>query len=289
MAKQPAGLKKDILRILLCTAAALIYSLNINSFVHTGGLLPGGFSGLSLLLIEIIKDSTGVTISYGVLYVILNTIPALLSFRLIGKRFTIFSVYTIVMVSILTSVLPSYVITYDTLLISIFGGIIGGFSICLCLFARATSGGMDFVSIYVSEKFGIDGWQVVLIFNACVLTVDGFLYGWDKALYSIIFQFVTIQVIDGLYKRYKKNTLFIVTCHPEAISELISKTTGHGSTDIMAIGTYENKPRTLVYSVVGSEDLPQLTKKISEIDPSAFVNVIRTERLAGRFSLPPND
>ena len=154
--------------------------------------------------------------------------PEVPSARMIGAFFCPSS-----MVSILTSILPSYVITYDILLIAIFGGIVNGFGTSLCLFARATSGGMDFVSIYVSEKFHIDGWNVVLAFNAAVLTIDGFLYGWDKALYSIIFQYATIQIISLLNKRYKKNTLFIITMHPIEIAALISQVTGHGATEIM--------------------------------------------------------
>jgi uncharacterized membrane-anchored protein YitT (DUF2179 family) len=289
MKKQAFSFRREAFRILLCTAASIVISLVINTFVHTGGLLPGGLSGLSLLLIHILKDTAGISLSYGIVYIILNAFPVIISFRLIGKKFTIYSCYTIIMVSILTSILPSYVITYDILLIAIFGGIVNGFGTSLCLFARATSGGMDFVSIYVSEKFHIDGWNVVLAFNAAVLTIDGFLYGWDKALYSIIFQYATIQIISLLNKRYKKNTLFIITMHPIEIAALISQVTGHGATEIMAVGSYENQPRTLVYSVVGSDDLHKLNRRIPEVDPEAFVNVIRTEQLNGRFALPPND
>lgn len=283
------SLKRTLARIGLCTAASFVISININSFVHTGGLLPGGFSGLALLLIAIIKGATGTTLSYGLVYILLNAGPIIFSFRVLGKRFTVYSCLVIVLVSVLTGILPSYVITYDILLISIFGGIINGFATCLCLFAHATSGGMDFVSIYASERFNIDGWRIVLAFNAVVLTIDGFLYGWDKALYSIIFQFVTMQIISALYKRYQKNTLFIVTSKPEEIARLISSTTGHGATKIAGVGTYENEPRTLVYSVVGSDDLRHLSKHLKETDPHAFINVIRTEQLNGRFILPPNN
>jgi uncharacterized membrane-anchored protein YitT (DUF2179 family) len=280
---------KDLRRILLCIAAAVLLSLNINSFIHAGGLLPGGFSGLALLLVNLAGKFFHVTLPYGVVYILLNITPVLMSFRLIGKKFTIYSCVTIVLSSVLTGIFPYYVITYDVLLISIFGGIINGFAICLCLFARATSGGTDFISIYISEKFGIDAWDYVLVFNAVVLTIDGFIFGWDKALYSIIFQYVTIQIINTFYKRYKKNTLFIVTDHPEELTKLIYTFTGHGATDIMAVGSFDQSPRTLVYSVVGSDELKEVMKGIKRIDPTAFVNVIRTEQLNGRFIMKPND
>lgn len=282
-------MRGEIKRLLLCICAAVIFSLNINSFVHTGGLLPGGFSGLALLIQQIADRFFHVSVSYGVLYILLNAPPVIISFRRIGKKFTIYSCVTIALVSLFTSMFPQYVITYDILLIAIFGGMTNGFAVCLCLFARATSGGTDFISIYISEKFGIDAWDYVLFFNAAVLIVAGFLFGWDKALYSIIFQFASIQVIHVLYKRYQKNTLFIVTDHAKTIVECISQITGHGATDIQAMGSYENAPRTLVYSVVGSDELRAVMRKIKEADPDAFINVIQTERLTGNFRLRPND
>ena len=67
------------------------------------------------------------------------------------------------------------------------------------------------------------------------------------------------------------------------------QSTGHGATDIQAMGSYENAPRTLVYSVVGSDELRAVMRKIKEADPDAFINVIQTERLTGNFRLRPND
>ena len=87
----------------------------------------------------------------------------------------------------------------DMLLISVFGGIINGFSISLCLIAGATSGGTDFISIAISEKYHVDAFNYILIFNAVMLTADGFIFGWEKALYSIIFQYTSTQVINLIY------------------------------------------------------------------------------------------
>lgn len=283
------AIKDDVRRIALCIAAGVIMAVNIRTFVHTGGLLPGGFSGLTLLLQQISAKFFGIKIPYGPIYILMNLVPAVISYRKIGKKFTLYSGLVILIVSIMTDILPAHVITYDTLLISIFGGMINGFAIAMCLTAHATSGGTDFIAIRISEKFGVDAWNYILIFNAAVLGIDGLLFGWDKALYSIIFQFASTQVINTLYKRYKKNTMFIVTVKPKEVTECIYSITGHGATDICATGTYLNSPRTLVYSVVSSDELRQLVGKLKEVDSEAFVNVIKTEQVAGRFYMRPND
>lgn len=43
-------LKKDLKRLLVVCLASVLMALNIKSFVRTGGLYPGGATGLSLLI-----------------------------------------------------------------------------------------------------------------------------------------------------------------------------------------------------------------------------------------------
>ena len=291
MCKKKAGKRilADTGRLSLCALGGAILALDINTFVHSGGLLPGGFSGLALLIQSIFSEFFGITLPYSPIYVGLNLIPAVIAFRKIGKRFTVFSIVTIISMSLLTDLLPHYTVTSDLLLISVFGGVINGFAISLCLIAGATSGGTDFISIAISEKYHIDAFNYILIFNAILLSVDGFMFGWDKALYSIIFQFASTQIINSIYTRYKKNTMFIVTKFPNEVAEKINALTKHGATRIDAYGTYTGTERQLIYSVVGTGELKRLIKEIEKIDPEAFVNVVRTDRLIGKFYMKPND
>ena len=283
------GRKNKVLRVLMCIAAGLIMSFNIRSFVRSGDLLPGGFSGLSILVQNIFGRFWNISIPYGPIYVLLNIFPVILSFRKIGKRFTVYSCITIAIVAFLTDFIPVFEITSDVLLISVFGGLINGIAVSLCLNAGATSGGTDFISIYFSEKFKIETWNYVLLFNVFILVCDGFLFGWDKALYSIIFQFVSTQVVNAMYKRYRKDTLFIVTEHPKEIAELINRLTNHGATRMNAEGMYEGKKKSLIYSVIDSEELKHIMEEIRKADPDAFINAIRTDRISGRYYMRPND
>ena len=276
-------------RILLCILAGVLMSANLCSFVHTGGLLPGGFSGVSLLLQSIFQKFVGITIPYGLFYLLLNIFPIILGFCKIGKKFTIYSCITILIVAFLTDFLPAYVFTSDMLLVSIFGGIINGFAVAVCLIAGATSGGTDFISIYISEKYKVDAWNYILIFNAVILVCAGFLFDWEKALYSIIFQYASTQVINAVYKRYKKNTLFIVTQKPKEIADMINRITMHGATQWQATGMYEGVERSMIYSVIDSDELKMILREIKAVDPKAFINVLRTDHLMGRYYMRPKD
>ena len=182
-----------------------------------------------------------------------------------------------------------FLLSMDTLLISIFGGLINGFVIGLCLHMNATTGGTDFIAIYLSEKKEIDSWNVVLGINVVILAAAGVLFGWDKALYSIIFQYTSTQVVHILYRKYQHETLFIVTNKATEVYEVISKMSNHGATIMEGEGSYEHQERKIVYSVVSSAQSKSIIREVKKADPHAFVNAIKTEQIAGRFYQKPNE
>lgn len=173
-------------RVLVVIFASVLYAWNLCCFAKTVGLLPGGFSGVSLLLQEIGSQFFHINVPFTVFNVALNLFPVYLGFRYIGKKFTIYSIVTIVLSSIFVDILPVYVFTNDILLVSVFGGLINGFAISLCLNVGTTTGGTDFISIFLSEQKGIDAWNYILAGNVIVLGIAGLLFGWKIALYSII-------------------------------------------------------------------------------------------------------
>ena len=276
-------------RTCLILAGSLIMAVNLKSFVRTGGLIPGGFNGLTRLIQEISVLLWHWEPPFSVINFILNAIPAVISFKFIGKKFTGYSCLMIVVSGILTDIVPSFPVTEDILLISIFGGLINALAISLCLFANATSGGTDFIAIFLSEKYGIDSWNYIFAGNVVILGIAGALFGWDKALYSIIFQYTSTQVLHALYKRYQKQTLIIVTKKPEDVYEAIAEITNHDATLIKGEGCYSRKECDVLYSVVGRDEVNKVVNTVRETDPQAFVNMIRTENLAGHFYQRPND
>ena len=281
--------KESIKKILVICFASFLMALNIKSFVRTGGLYPGGATGLALLIQRAADMFLHITIPYTIVNILLNAIPVYIGFRFIGKKFTMYSCLMIVLTSVLTDIIPGYAITYDTLLISIFGGLINGFVIGLCLHMNATTGGTDFIAIYLSEKKEIDSWNVVLGINVVILAAAGVLFGWDKALYSIIFQYTSTQVVHILYRKYQHETLFIVTNKATEVYEVISKMSNHGTTIMEGEGSYEHQERKIVYSVVSSAQSKSIIREVKKADPHAFVNAIKTEQIAGRFYQKPNE
>ena len=275
--------KKDTKRIVVITIAALLMAANIKTFVQAGDLIPGGATGLTLLIQRVIKLFFDIDIPFSPINILLNAIPAFIGFKFIGKKFTIYSILMIFLVGLFADIIPAYTITDDVLLTSIFGGIINGVAISICLSVDATSGGTDFIAIYMSEKKHMDSWYLVLGINAVILTIAGFIFGWDKALYSIIFQYDSTMTIYLLFQHYQKETLLVVTQHPEMVSKIIHTEGNHGATIIKAKGSYEHKDTFIVYSVIGKDQYISIVSIIKQQDPDAFINTINTESLSGQF------
>ena len=281
--------RNHALRLFMIAAASVIMALNIKSFVNAGGLFPGGFTGLTLLIQRGAEQFWELTLPFSLINFLLNTLPAVISFRLIGKRFTLYSCLMIVLTSLLTDILPALPITDDVLLICIFGGIINGFAISLCLLGGATSGGTDFIAVAVSEKRGVDAWNYILFGNAAMLVVAGFLFGWDKALYSILFQFASTQVIKLLDPSGRRATLFIISDKSEEIYEQIKDATHHGATLFQGTGLWGGQPRSMIYSVIAGDQVKKITRKVRQIDPHAFINILKTDQVSGNFYQQPHD
>ncbi len=285
----PLTLREHIMRLLLVIFASMVMAINMKSFVEAGGLFPGGFNGLTLLIQRSAAQFFNLTLPFSLINFLLNSVPAVISFRFIGRRFTLYSCLMILLTSVLTDVIPPIPLTNDILLICIFGGMLNGLAIGLCLLGRATSGGTDFIAVALSDKWNIDAWNYILIGNTVMLVIAGLLFGWDKALYSIIFQFSSTQVVKTMNLRVKRVTLLIITQNPGQIYELIKKYTHHSATMFSGTGLYNGEPRTLIYSVVSGEQVRNLTKQVREIDGSAFVNTVKTDQISGRFYRAPND
>lgn len=279
--------RNDLRRAVVVAFASVLMALNIKTFVRTGGLYPGGVTGLTVLFQRIALQYFHVELPFSVVNILLNAFPVYVGFKFIGKKFTLLSCEMIVISAVLTDLIPTHPLTYDTLLIAIFGGLINGVVTTLCLRVNATTGGMDFISIYLSQKRGLDGFTIVLGFNAVVLLIAGYFFGWDKALYSIIYQYVSTQIVNLLHQRYKFSRLDIVTTQPDEVCSAIFKVCRHGITKVPCEGAFSHSARWLLLTTVNTYELQDVIRSIKQTDPTAFITVSQIGRIIGNYHQTP--
>lgn len=281
--------EKDAIRLIVVLLAAFLMSVNIKSFVNAVGLYPGGATGIAIIIQRIALKYWNLYIAYTPITVLLNAIPVYIGFKYIGRKFTLFSLIMVVSNGFFVDLLPDYAVTQDPLLAAVFGGILNAIAITMCLKVDATSGGTDFISIFLSQKKGVDAFPYILGANIVILGIAGIIFGLDKALYSMIFQYVTTQALHVLYRTYQQRTLFIITDMPGEVCTMIYSVSGHGATLMDGEGSFAHKNKKIVYSIVSAADTRKIIPKIREIDPNAFINSIRTEEIMGNFYMRPRD
>lgn len=267
--------------------SSVIYAFAFKTFAEAGNLFPGGFAGISRLTSKLLNEFTGIDVSFGMIYFGLNIICAPLVFHYVGRWFTVFSVLWFTSASVLTGILPSYPLTGEILLIAVFGGLLNGFAVGMALQNDASSGGTDFLAIFFSTKYNIPTWNYILGLNICVLLIAGYLYGWDSALYSIIFQFCSTQVVNTMHKRYKLVRLFIVTEKPDDVSIAIFHTCRHGITKVNAVGEYSGKGTSVLFSTINAYQLKDVLTAIKGADEHVFVDISHSERVIGNYYQKP--
>ena len=293
MAKKYNAVLLSIRQILLIVMGAVLMAFNINTFVKAGALIPGGFTGVTLLVQEICLRYLNIHVPFSLVLYAFNAVPAVICFRFVGKKFTLYSLLMVFLSGLMTDFMPNMFINFiqlhDILLSAVFGGILNAFAVMLCLYAEATSGGTDFIAIYISEKYRKDAWNYILMGNCIVLAITACVFTLDRALYSIIFQFTTTMLLNSLHHTYKQKTLLIITNRPDEVYKLVRETTHHAATAINAKGLYNMQDRCILYTVVYSDEVTPLINAIHAIDGDAFINVIKTEQINGKFFKKPRE
>lgn len=163
----------------------------------------------------------------------------------------------------------------------IFGGVVSGLGAAIALKSGASTGGTDFIALWVSNHTGKTIWGVIFGFNCFILAIFGFMFGWDKAAYSIVFQFISTKTIDSFYRRYDRVTLQITTRKADEVMTAYVDHFQHGISCAEVIGGYSREKMYLLHAVVSTYESQDIIKLVCDIDPGAVINVFHTLNFVG--------
>ena len=160
---------------------ALIAAIGLEIFLIPNNVIDGGIVGISIMMSSI----TGM--SLGIFLVLLNIPFLYLGYKQIGRNFAIATTIAICFLSAWSAVFaPIPQVTVDPFLAAIFGGIIDGLGVGLIIRAGGSLDGTEIVAIIMDKKSVFSVGEVVMFINLFILSSAGLLYGWDKAMYSLV-------------------------------------------------------------------------------------------------------
>ena len=285
--------KNKKVRLLITTisviVAAFLQAYVIQVFIQPSNLLSSGFTGVALLIEKMTSTFLVFSFSASLGMILLNVPVAILCYKSISPKFTFFSLLEVFLASFFLKIIDFPPIFDDLLLNIVFGGFAYGLLTVIALKGNASTGGTDFIALYISNRKGKSIWGYVFIFNVMILSIFGMMFGWEHAGYSILFQFISTRTIDSFYHRYERVTLQITTAHAMPLMTAYTKAYRHGISCVDAIGGYSHKKMNLLHTVVSSYEVQDIVDLMREIDPHVIVNVVKTENFFGGFYQAPID
>lgn len=143
-------------------------------------------------------------VSVAILLFALNVPLFVLAWKAISPRFTIFTIISVGLASIMIKWIHPVTLTTDPIICALFGGAVNGYGTGLALKSGISTGGLDILGITILRKTGHSIGSINIAFNILIVTAAGFLYGWPYAFYSAIGLIVNAKVMDMTYTRQQK-------------------------------------------------------------------------------------
>ena len=266
-----------ILTYMFMTIGILLAAIALEVFLSPNKIIDGGITGVSIIL------SFLTNINLSIFIIILNVPFLLLGFRHLGKNFLIQSTVAMALFSVLLEIFKQVdVVTNDVLLATVFGGILLGIGVGFVIRYGACLDGVETVAILINKKTSFSVGQVILLVNLVIYMVAGILFGWDRALYSIMTYFITYKLIDMVSEGLEQaKAALIITNNSEEIARSIYKKLGRTVTFIEGEGLISGK-KVVLYVVVTRIELRELKKIVEADDVSAFMTITDVSEIVGQ-------
>ena len=296
------GSKKIWRKLMISLIYCFCLSIALNLFWVPGHISAGGVTGVAQVIAIIFRRYLNFSIGGLAVTDVMNTanlifiinVPLIwISWRDIGREFTVFTLITVVSSSVLINLTSGLnPLVRDPMICAIFGAVINGAGIGLALRNGLSSGGTDIVGMVLHKYFNISVGTVSIAVNACVVIVTGFLEGWPHALYSVIAIFIGGKAMDLLYTRQQRLQVMIVTNQSKAneILTAIHKEMRHGITVFKDTeGGYKHESKTVLLTIISRAEFADLQATVRSKDSRAFISSTRVAEMAGAFVEPSAD
>ncbi len=265
-----------ILDFVMLTVGAVIAAFAMEEFLVPCTILDGGMIGVSIM----VNNLSGFPLS--ILTIIFNVPFLIIGSRKMGLKFVVKSIYAMVIFSIFLEVFGEWTNVTDQLLLAVcFGGVILGAGVGIVIRFGGCLDGTETVAIMLNRKFKWPVGRTVLIFNIVIYAIAGLLFGFDRAMYSLLTYFITSKIIDMVENGFDQaKAAMIITNESKEIAERIYDQLGRTVTMMEGEGLISGK-KVVLYCVLTRLEIYELKKLINSVDASAFVVVSDVSEIIG--------
>ena len=256
---------------------AIITAVGLEIFLIPNNIIDGGVVGIAIMLSAV----TG--LPFGMFLIVINLPFLFLGYKYIGKHFAIATTFSVICLSFWSNIfLPVLPVTNDFFLAAVFGGIITGAGVGIVIRNGASFDGTEIVAIITDRKTVFSVGEIVMFINLFILSSASFVFGWDKAMYSLVAYFVISKMIDVVIKGLEETyAVMIVTSQHDEITDKLMKQMDKGVTLLHGEGGYSKEKRKILYCIVTRLEIDSLKSIVLDIDEAAFITINPVSDIVG--------
>ena len=270
-------------KVFIVIIGAFLNAIAMNFFLIPADVYASGFTGIAQLSFRISEDYLPFTISTGLTLLLLNIPVTILAWKKVGRSFTIYSFLSVALMSLFLEIVPIYRFNDDILLNAVFGGVIAAVGVGLTLKWGASTGGLDIIAMILSRMKDKPVGIYFFALNAVIILTAGVIFGWEKALYTLVALYASTRVIDAIHTRHEKLTAMIITKKGQEVKDAIHEKMVRGITTVPAKGAYSGEDKEMLIIVITRYELYDLERIIKDVDENAFTNIVQTAGIFGFF------
>ncbi|PKU50689.1 YitT family protein [Lysinibacillus fusiformis] len=277
---QKNNMRKIFLRIIMVPLGAIIMALGLELFLVPNHIMDGGIVGVSIITSHLLN------LPLGIFIFILNLPFIFLGYKQIGKTFAISTGLGITVLSLATLALHNiHPFTEDTLLATVFGGMILGVGVGIVIRYGGSLDGTEILAILFNSKTPFSVGEIIMIFNVIIFAVAGFVFNWEQAMYSIIAYYIAYKMIDIVIQGLEESkSVYIISDDIDEIGQTIMDRLGRGVTFLHGEGAYTGNDKKVIFTVITRLEEAKLKSIVAEIDDNAFLAIGNiAEVKGGRF------
>ncbi|MBR2068232.1 MAG: YitT family protein [Candidatus Gastranaerophilales bacterium] len=271
---------KDLfINLFFCTLGALIAAFALECFLVPNEIIDGGIVGISIMASYLTK------VNLGIFLIILNIPFLFMALKEFGKRFVILALYSVGMLALFVNVVQKHipVITHEPLLVAIFGGGILGVGVGLVLKNDSCMDGTEIMAIKISKKYPYSVGEIIMFINVFIFSTAGFVYNWEKAMYSTLAYLVAYRAIDAVVQGLsEEKSIRIISDKGMELGQAIIEKLNKTVTYIDAQGGYSKAKKTMVYCVIPRIELSKLKEVVASVDNDAFISIENIHEVYGK-------
>lgn len=269
---------------LLLTAGTFFMAVGINVIYEPLSMVTGGFSGIGILVKKLTQTARWSGIPVGMTTILLNIPLFIWGYSQKGKVFVKKTVYAASCFSFFLLIIPTFdIVKQDYLMAALVGGLLNGTGIGLVFSQGASTGGSDLLSVLTAKILpGLSASERLILIDTLIVAAGVFIFGLEIGLYAVVAVFVTGKVSNAILDGLKfAKIAYIISDHPEEISEHILRELGRGLTGLEGQGMYSEKHKMVLMCVVSKKEAVLLKDIVKNADNEAFLILSEAKEVLG--------